>query len=160
MFSLLQQSRLFISCRVYAGKLTSTWTTYLTTSSFKYDINYNLSNCFTFLFQFKIEWVDVWNVIVFKVVVNANEQSRRKAEEGHFCLRVNPAGVDLNRTFLFFEIYNSSCNFRKNNFWIKIFKVIGIRIGVNRKLWTVKHTAALLPFPNLKYLESVVWAAN
>ena len=35
----------------------------------------------------------------FQVVVNANEASRRKAEEGHFCLRVNPSGVDLNRNW-------------------------------------------------------------
>jgi len=37
--------------------------------------------------------------VLFQVVVNANEQSRRKAEEGHFCLRVNPSGVDLNRNW-------------------------------------------------------------
>lgn len=35
----------------------------------------------------------------YKIVVNGNPSSRRKVEQGDFCLRVNPDGVDLNRNW-------------------------------------------------------------
>jgi len=35
----------------------------------------------------------------FQVVVNGNPNSRRKVEEGDYCLRVNGQGVDLNRNW-------------------------------------------------------------
>lgn len=35
----------------------------------------------------------------FEIVVNGNPGSRRKVEQGDFCLRVNPNGVDLNRNW-------------------------------------------------------------
>jgi len=35
----------------------------------------------------------------FTLVLNANPRSRKKVEEGDFCLRVNPNGVDLNRNY-------------------------------------------------------------
>mmetsp|Transcript_17308 Transcript_17308/g.28822 ORF Transcript_17308/g.28822 Transcript_17308/m.28822 type:complete len:414 (+) Transcript_17308:104-1345(+) len=35
----------------------------------------------------------------FQIVVNGNPESRRKVEQGDFCLRVNPDGVDLNRNW-------------------------------------------------------------
>jgi len=35
----------------------------------------------------------------FQLVVNANPRSRREVEAGDFCLRANPAGVDLNRNW-------------------------------------------------------------
>jgi hypothetical protein len=35
----------------------------------------------------------------FEIVVNGNPGSRRKVEQGDFCLRVNPDGVDLNRNW-------------------------------------------------------------
>lgn len=35
----------------------------------------------------------------FQIVVNGNPESRRKVENGDFCLRVNPDGVDLNRNW-------------------------------------------------------------
>lgn len=35
----------------------------------------------------------------FQIVVNANPESRKKVEQGDFCLRVNPDGVDLNRNW-------------------------------------------------------------
>jgi len=35
----------------------------------------------------------------FQIVVNGNPSSRRKVEQGDFCLRVNPNGVDLNRNW-------------------------------------------------------------
>lgn len=35
----------------------------------------------------------------FEIVVNGNPGSRRMVEEGEFCLRVNPNGVDLNRNW-------------------------------------------------------------
>lgn len=35
----------------------------------------------------------------FKIVVNGNPNSRRKVEDGDFCLRVNGQGVDLNRNW-------------------------------------------------------------
>jgi hypothetical protein len=35
----------------------------------------------------------------FQIVVNGNPGSRKKVEQGNFCLRVNPAGVDLNRNW-------------------------------------------------------------
>jgi len=35
----------------------------------------------------------------FEIVVNGNAASRRKVEQGDFCLRVNPDGVDLNRNW-------------------------------------------------------------
>merc|ERR1719343_1840152 len=35
----------------------------------------------------------------FQIVVNGNPGSRKKVEQGDFCLRVNPAGVDLNRNW-------------------------------------------------------------
>lgn len=34
-----------------------------------------------------------------KLILNANPNSRRKAEEGEFCLRENENGVDLNRNY-------------------------------------------------------------
>lgn len=36
---------------------------------------------------------------VFQLVLNANPRSRRKVEKGHYCLRANPDGVDLNRNW-------------------------------------------------------------
>lgn len=35
----------------------------------------------------------------FQIVVNGNPASREKVEEGHYCLRTNPDGVDLNRNW-------------------------------------------------------------
>merc|ERR1719201_386104 len=35
----------------------------------------------------------------FEIVVNGNPSSRAKVEQGDFCLRVNPDGVDLNRNW-------------------------------------------------------------
>jgi len=35
----------------------------------------------------------------FKIVVNGNPDSRKRVEQGDFCLRVNPNGVDLNRNW-------------------------------------------------------------
>jgi len=35
----------------------------------------------------------------FQIVVNGNPRSRMKVEEGEYCLRVNPNGVDLNRNW-------------------------------------------------------------
>lgn len=35
----------------------------------------------------------------FQIVVNGNPASRQKVEQGDFCLRVNPDGVDLNRNW-------------------------------------------------------------
>jgi len=35
----------------------------------------------------------------FKIVVNGNPDSRKHVEQGDFCLRVNPNGVDLNRNW-------------------------------------------------------------
>jgi len=35
----------------------------------------------------------------FQIVVNGNPASRRKVEDGDFCLRVDPDGVDLNRNW-------------------------------------------------------------
>mmetsp|Transcript_106902 Transcript_106902/g.190006 ORF Transcript_106902/g.190006 Transcript_106902/m.190006 type:complete len:393 (-) Transcript_106902:121-1299(-) len=35
----------------------------------------------------------------FQLVLNANPRSRLKVEEGDYCLRANPAGVDLNRNW-------------------------------------------------------------
>jgi len=35
----------------------------------------------------------------YKIVVNGNPNSRQKVEQGNFCLRVNPDGVDLNRNW-------------------------------------------------------------
>jgi len=35
----------------------------------------------------------------FQIVVNGNPASRKKVEQGDFCLRVNPNGVDLNRNW-------------------------------------------------------------
>jgi hypothetical protein len=35
----------------------------------------------------------------FQIVVNGNAESRKKVEQGEFCLRVNPEGVDLNRNW-------------------------------------------------------------
>lgn len=35
----------------------------------------------------------------FQMVINANPRSRKKVEQGDFCLRVNPDGVDLNRNW-------------------------------------------------------------
>lgn len=35
----------------------------------------------------------------YKIVVNGNPASRAKVEQGDFCLRVNPDGVDLNRNW-------------------------------------------------------------
>eukprot|EP00927_Polykrikos_kofoidii_P026015 TRINITY_DN2325_c0_g1_i2.p1 TRINITY_DN2325_c0_g1~~TRINITY_DN2325_c0_g1_i2.p1 ORF type:complete len:424 (-),score=67.20 TRINITY_DN2325_c0_g1_i2:46-1317(-) len=35
----------------------------------------------------------------FQIVVNGNPASRSKVEDGDFCLRVNPSGVDLNRNW-------------------------------------------------------------
>lgn len=35
----------------------------------------------------------------FQIVVNGNPRSRRKVEQGEYCLRVNPSGVDLNRNW-------------------------------------------------------------
>jgi hypothetical protein len=35
----------------------------------------------------------------FQIVVNGNPDSRRKVEQGNFCLRTNAAGVDLNRNW-------------------------------------------------------------
>lgn len=35
----------------------------------------------------------------FLLVLNGNPRSRQKVEEGDFCLRTNPAGVDLNRNW-------------------------------------------------------------
>jgi len=35
----------------------------------------------------------------FQIIVNGNPNSRRKVEEGDFCLRVNGQGVDLNRNW-------------------------------------------------------------
>jgi len=35
----------------------------------------------------------------FQIVVNGNPASRRKVEEGDYCLRTNPNGVDLNRNW-------------------------------------------------------------
>jgi len=35
----------------------------------------------------------------FQVVLNANPRSRAKVEQGDYCLRTNPAGVDLNRNW-------------------------------------------------------------
>eukprot|EP00929_Paragymnodinium_shiwhaense_P053254 TRINITY_DN2665_c0_g3_i1.p1 TRINITY_DN2665_c0_g3~~TRINITY_DN2665_c0_g3_i1.p1 ORF type:complete len:453 (+),score=128.33 TRINITY_DN2665_c0_g3_i1:55-1413(+) len=42
---------------------------------------------------------DVLKDTEFQIVVNGNPDSRRKVEEGDFCLRVNPNGVDLNRNW-------------------------------------------------------------
>eukprot|EP00929_Paragymnodinium_shiwhaense_P006813 TRINITY_DN110778_c0_g1_i1.p1 TRINITY_DN110778_c0_g1~~TRINITY_DN110778_c0_g1_i1.p1 ORF type:complete len:458 (+),score=137.56 TRINITY_DN110778_c0_g1_i1:85-1458(+) len=36
---------------------------------------------------------------IFEVVVNANPRSRERVEQGEYCLRANPAGVDLNRNW-------------------------------------------------------------
>jgi hypothetical protein len=35
----------------------------------------------------------------FQIVVNGNPESRQKVEQGDFCLRTNPDGVDLNRNW-------------------------------------------------------------
>lgn len=35
----------------------------------------------------------------FQIIVNANPASRAKVEQGHYCLRVNQNGVDLNRNW-------------------------------------------------------------
>merc|ERR1719183_1577875 len=35
----------------------------------------------------------------FQIVLNGNPASRKKVEQGDFCLRVNPDGVDLNRNW-------------------------------------------------------------
>lgn len=35
----------------------------------------------------------------FQIIVNGNPASRKKVEQGDFCLRVNPNGVDLNRNW-------------------------------------------------------------
>jgi len=35
----------------------------------------------------------------FQIVVNGNPDSRKRVEQGDFCLRVNPNGVDLNRNW-------------------------------------------------------------
>merc|ERR1719240_2100918 len=35
----------------------------------------------------------------FQIVVNGNPASRKRVEQGDFCLRVNPDGVDLNRNW-------------------------------------------------------------
>jgi len=35
----------------------------------------------------------------FQIVVNGNPDSRKRVEQGDFCLRVNPDGVDLNRNW-------------------------------------------------------------
>jgi hypothetical protein len=35
----------------------------------------------------------------FEIVINGNPNSRNKVEQGDFCLRVNPNGVDLNRNW-------------------------------------------------------------
>jgi hypothetical protein len=35
----------------------------------------------------------------FQIIVNGNPGSRKKVEQGDFCLRVNPDGVDLNRNW-------------------------------------------------------------
>jgi len=35
----------------------------------------------------------------FQIVINGNPASRQKVEQGDFCLRVNPDGVDLNRNW-------------------------------------------------------------
>jgi len=35
----------------------------------------------------------------FKIIVNGNPDSRKHVEQGDFCLRVNPNGVDLNRNW-------------------------------------------------------------
>jgi hypothetical protein len=37
----------------------------------------------------------------FVVVVNANPESRKKVEEGDYCLRTNEHGVDINRNWSF-----------------------------------------------------------
>jgi len=42
---------------------------------------------------------DVLRDSEFQIVVNGNPASREKVEEGHYCLRVNPDGVDLNRNW-------------------------------------------------------------
>jgi hypothetical protein len=41
----------------------------------------------------------VLNDTEFVLVLNANPNSRRKVEAGQYCLRANPAGVDLNRNW-------------------------------------------------------------
>jgi len=35
----------------------------------------------------------------FQIVVNGNPESRQRVEQGDFCLRVNPNGIDLNRNW-------------------------------------------------------------
>lgn len=35
----------------------------------------------------------------FRIVLNANPRSRKKVEEGQYCIRTNPDGVDLNRNW-------------------------------------------------------------
>jgi hypothetical protein len=35
----------------------------------------------------------------FQIIVNGNPESRKKVEQGDFCLRTNPEGVDLNRNW-------------------------------------------------------------
>jgi hypothetical protein len=42
---------------------------------------------------------DVLKQNEFKIIVNANPDSRRLVEKGEFCRRVNPDGVDLNRNW-------------------------------------------------------------
>lgn len=42
---------------------------------------------------------DVLKDSEFQIVVNGNPASRQKVEEGNYCLRVNPDGVDLNRNW-------------------------------------------------------------
>jgi hypothetical protein len=39
------------------------------------------------------------NHFKYNMIVNANPISRRKVEEGEYCLRVNENGVDLNRNW-------------------------------------------------------------
>lgn len=42
---------------------------------------------------------DILEDAEFQMVLNSNPRSRRKVEEGDYCLRVNPDGVDLNRNW-------------------------------------------------------------
>merc|ERR1719498_1300271 len=42
---------------------------------------------------------DVLKDSEFQIVTNGNPKSRRKVEQGDFCLRVNENGVDLNRNW-------------------------------------------------------------
>jgi len=42
---------------------------------------------------------DVLDEVEFRVVLNGNPHSRKRVEDGEFCLRVNENGVDLNRNW-------------------------------------------------------------